>query len=115
MIAAALMNDGEIGGRRVLSPLTVETMATVPEENAPHIGRALGWDNRSSSATLRGDLFSRDRTLCHTGYTGTSMVIDLDARCAVILLAHRVHPADKGSVAALRAKVANIVASSIVK
>ena len=115
VIAAALMNGGAVDGKRVLSPLSVETMATVPEGNAPHIGRALGWDNRSSSATLRGDLFSRDRTLCHTGYTGTSMVIDLDARCAVILLAHRVHPADKGSVAALRAKVANIVASSIVK
>ena len=115
VIAAALMNGGAVDGKRVLSPLSVETMATVPEDNAPHIGRALGWDNRSTSATLRGDLFSRTRTLCHTGYTGTSMVIDLDARCSVILLAHRVHPADKGSVAALRAKVANIVASSIVK
>ena len=115
VIAAALMNGGAINGKRILSPLTVETMATVPEGNAPHIGRALGWDNRSSSATLRGDLFSRDHTLCHTGYTGPSMVIDLEVDCAVILLAHRVHPVDKGSVASLRAKIANIVASSIVK
>lgn len=113
VIAAALMNGGAIDGKRLLSPRTVETMVSVPEDNAPHIGRALGWDNCSSSATLRGDLFSRTRTICHTGYTGTSMVIDLDAKCAVILLAHRVHPVDKGGIAALRAKVANIVAASI--
>lgn len=115
VIAAAIMNGGQINGRRILSPLSVETMVSVPEGNAPHIGRALGWDNRSTSATLRGDLFSRSRTICHTGYTGTSMVIDLDADCAVILLTHRVHPADKGSVAALRAKVANVVASSLIQ
>ena len=115
VIAAAIMNGGQINGRRILSPLSVGTMASVPDGNAPHIGRALGWDNRSSSATPRGDLFSRTRTICHTGYTGTSMVIDLDTRCSVILLAHRVHPADKGSVATLRGKVANIVASALIQ
>ena len=115
VIAAAIMNGGQINGHRILSPLSVETMASVPDGNAPHIGRALGWDNRSSSATPRGDLFSRTRTICHTGYTGTSIVIDLDADCAVILLTHRVHPADKGSVTALRAKVANVVASALIQ
>lgn len=114
VIAAAIMNGGAIGKARILSPATVKTMCTVPECNDPGIGRALGWDNRSTAATLRGDLFSRSETICHTGYTGTSMVIDMESRTAVIILAHRVHPVDKGSVANLRARIANIVASAIV-
>lgn len=115
VIAAAIMNGGAIGHSRILSPATVRTMCTVPECNEPSIGRALGWDNRSSAATLRGDLFSRTSTICHTGYTGTSMVIDMESRTAVIILAHRVHPKDKGGVANLRARIANIVAGAIVE
>ena len=115
VIAAAIMDGGSINGRRILSPLTVETMATVPPENNPAVGRALGWDNCSDSAGLRGDLFSRTRTLCHTGYTGTSMIMDLDSKTAVILLTNRVHPYDEGGCGRLRALVANAVAGSIEK
>ena len=115
VICAAIMNGGAVNGRRILSPMTVETMAAVPTDNAPWIGRALGWDNYSSAAGLRGDLFSRTRTLCHTGYTGTSVIMDLDSKTAVIILAHRVHPVDKGGTGKLRARIANIVAGSIEK
>jgi len=113
VIAAALMNGGAINGHRILSPLTVDMMAKVPDYNEPWIGRALGWDNNSDSAGIRGDFFSRTRTICHTGYTGTSMIVDLDNKTAVILLTSRCHPVDKGSVSRLRAQVANIVAGSI--
>ena len=115
VICAAIMNGGAINGRRILSPLTVEMMASVPDDNDPSIGRALGWDNRSDAAGLRGDLFSRTRTICHTGYTGTSIIMDLDSKTAVIILAHRVHPVDKGGTGKLRARIANIVAGSIEK
>lgn len=115
VICAAIMNGGAVNGRRILSPATVELMATVPSDNAPWIGRALGWDNRSSAAGLRGDLMSRTRTICHTGYTGTSIVMDLDSKTAVIVFAHRVHPKDEGGTGKLRARVANIVAGSIEK
>lgn len=113
VICAAIMNGGAVNGKRILSPLTVETMATVPSDNDEWIGRALGWDNRSSAAGLRGDLFSRTRTICHTGYTGTSIIMDLDSKTAVIVLAHRVHPKDEGGTGKLRARIANIVAGSI--
>lgn len=113
VIAAALMNGGEVNGHRLLGPQTVRTMATVPEGNASHIGRALGWDVRSSSSGFKGDLTSRDAALNHTGYTGTSMVIDLDSRTAVILLTNRCHPTDSGALYRVRAAVANIVAASI--
>jgi len=115
VICAAIMNRGAIHGKRILSPLTVETMATVPSDNDPWIGRALGWDNRSSSAGLRGDFFSREHTICHTGYTGTSIMMDMDNQIAVIVLSNRVHPTDKGGTGNLRARIANIVAGSIEK
>lgn len=54
-------------------------------------------------------------TIMHTGYTGTSIVIDMESKTAVILLTHRVHPQDKGGVSRLRALVANIVAGSIIQ
>ncbi|HNW49366.1 MAG TPA: serine hydrolase, partial [Bacteroidales bacterium] len=74
-----------------------------------------GWDNYSSYASNNGNLFHPAKTFSHTGYTGTSIVIDPVSKTAVILLSHRVHPADVGSVVRLRALVANAVAGSIVK
>ncbi len=113
VIAACLLNGGAINGRRILAPATVKAMITVPSEIAPHVGRTLGWDSQSEDATQKGDLLSRKNVICHTGYTGTSMVVDFDNDVAVILLTNRVHPEDKGSVSRLRSLVANAVAGSI--
>jgi len=114
LLAAALMNGGAYNGKRILSPLTVETMTRIPEETKS-LGRSLGWDNYSSYASNNGNLFDPVRTYGHTGYTGTSIIIDPVSQTAVILLAHRVHPADEGSVVRLRALVANAVAGAVVR
>ena len=98
---------------RILSRAAVRLMTTIPPENAPSVGRALGWDMKSEHSGLRGDLFNPETTLMHTGYTGTSLVIDLDTQTAIVLLTNRVHPTDEGSVSRLRALVSNIVAGSI--
>ncbi|MEG0891096.1 MAG: serine hydrolase [Bacteroidales bacterium] len=113
ILAAALMNGGEYMGTRVLGELTVKTMITVPKE-VKSLGRSLGWDNYSPYASNNGNLFNPTKTFGHTGYTGTSIIIDPISKTAVILLAHRVHPADKGSVVRLRALVANAVAGAII-
>jgi CubicO group peptidase (beta-lactamase class C family) len=113
ILMAALMNGGEINGKKILSPLTVELMTTLPE-SLKKFGRTPGWDMSSAYSGCKGDLFSSS-TYCHTGYTGTSIVIDPENDVAVILLTNRVHPIDKGSVAKLRASVANAVAGSINK
>lgn len=123
VICSAIMNGGVLvdkKGRilestRILSPLTVRLMATIPPQNDPSVGRALGWDKKSSHSGPRGDLFNPETTIMHTGYTGTSIVIDTETKTAIILLTHRVHPEDKGSVGRLRALVANIVAGSIIQ
>lgn len=114
ILAAALMNGGEYNGKRVLGKLTLETMTRVPAQVMSE-GRSLGWDNFSSYASNNGNLFHPDRTFGHTGYTGTSFIVDPVSKTAVILLAHRVHPVDKGSVVRLRALVANTVAGSVIK
>lgn len=123
VICAAIMNGGVLSDKkgrplertRILSPATVRLMATVPSENDPSVGRALGWDKNSSHSGLRGDLFNPETTIMHTGYTGTSIVIDLESKTAIVLLTNRVHPKDKGAVGRLRALVSNIVAGSIVE
>ena len=97
----------------VLSRGAVRLMTTIPPQNAPSVGRALGWDMKSDHSGLRGDLFNPETTLMHTGYTGTSLVIDLDTHTAIVLLTNRVHPTDDGSVSRLRALVSNIVAGAI--
>ena len=123
VICAAIMNGGclvdkkgnSLESTRILSPATVRLMTTIPSQNDPSVGRALGWDKKSSHSGLRGDLFNPETTIMHTGYTGTSIMIDMESKTAVSLLTHRVHPQDKGGVGRLRALVANIVAGSIIQ
>lgn len=123
VVCAAIMNGGclvdkkgrALENTRILSPATIRLMTAIPPQNDPSVGRALGWDKKSSHSGPRGDLFNPETTIMHTGYTGTSVVIDLESKTAVILLTHRVHPEDKGGVGRLRALMANIVAGSIIR
>lgn len=111
LLCAALQNGGEWNGRRILSPQTVKAMRTVPRATAS-LGRTLGWDCFTAYASNNGDLFG-PHTYSHTGYTGTSIVIDPDTDTSVILLINAVHPKDGHSVVRLRSLVANAVAASI--
>ena len=112
ILCAALQNGGEWNGRRILSPQTVKAMRTVPRGDVAQFGRTLGWDNSSGYASNQGDLFGWN-TYGHTGYTGTSIIMDPDNNTSVILLINSVHPEDGHSVVRLRSLVANAVAGSI--
>jgi CubicO group peptidase (beta-lactamase class C family) len=108
-----MLNGGESGKVRILSPLAVERMTEIfPRANGT--GRGLGWDLDSDYATVRGDLFG-PASYGHSGYTGTSIWIDPETQTSVIFLTNRIHPDDKGDIIAMRSKVANIVAASIIK
>ena len=111
VLCAALQNGGEWNGHRILSPLGVKAMRTVPRATAT-FGRTLGWDNFSAYASNTGDLFGPN-TYGHTGYTGTSIVIDPDNDISVILLINAVHPKDSQNTVRLRSLVSNAVAASI--
>ena len=113
LVSAALLNGGAYNGKRILSPLTVEQMFRVPETNAYEVACALGWDTYYTGPYTSGCIFNPRTVRGHTGYTGTSLIMDLETNTAVIVLAHRVHPKDEGATSRLRSTVASIVASSI--
>ena len=113
VLCAALQNGGEWNGARILSPASVKAMRTVPE-NVKEFGRTLGWDCYSAYSSNKGDLFS-EQAYGHTGFTGTSIVIDPVTDTSVILLINAVHPNEGKSVIRLRSIIANIVAASITK
>lgn len=112
IFVAMLQNKGEWNGKRILSPLAIKAMRSVPS-SLQQFGRSLGWDLYSPYASNNGDLFGKN-TYGHTGYTGTSLVIDPDTDTAVILLTNAVHPVDgPHNVVRLRSLISNIVAGSI--
>ena len=112
ILCAALQNNGEWDGKRILSPLSAKLLRTVPRFAEP-FGRTYGWDNYSAYASCNGDLFS-SQTYCHTGFTGTEIVIDPVTDCSVIMLINAVHPDEGHGVVRLRSIVSNAVAGSII-
>src|SRR5882762_2451980 len=98
---------------RILSPLSVATMTRPHAVSEDGAARGLGWDIATSFSANKGDLFPLG-SFGHTGFTGTSIWIDPASDTFVIFLSNRVHPDGKGDVGPVRARVASIVASSIV-
>lgn len=111
VFAEMMLGAGKRGRVRILGPLAAERLTTIWPK-AAFAGRGLGWDVSSAYSTNGGDLFGPG-SYGHSGYTGTSIWIDPETRTYVIFLTNSVHPDDQGSVLALRSRVANVVAASI--
>ena len=111
LFARMLLNGGELGGVRVLSPLAVRRMTEIYPQVGDS-GRGLGWDIATDYSTVKGDLFG-PASYGHSGYTGTSIWIDPETSTAVVFLTNRAHPDDKGDIIALRSRVANVVAAAV--
>jgi uncharacterized protein YbbC (DUF1343 family)/CubicO group peptidase (beta-lactamase class C family) len=107
-----ILNGGEYGGARILSPLGVAEMTRPRQVTDDGGARGLGWDINTSFSSNRGDLFPVG-SFGHTGFTGTSLWIDRASESFVVFLSNRVHPDGKGDVSPLRARVANIVAGAL--
>lgn len=112
IFSSMMLNEGIYNDKRILSKAAVRKMTSLPE-GYEFYGRGLGWDLNSAYASNQGDLFG-GRAYGHTGYTGTSLIIDPDTGTVVIFLTNRVHPDDEGNVVRLRSLVANVVAGSLV-
>ncbi|MFL6254586.1 MAG: exo-beta-N-acetylmuramidase NamZ domain-containing protein [Pyrinomonadaceae bacterium] len=107
-----IMNGGEYGGVRILSPLGVAEMIRPRQVTDDGGARGLGWDVNTTFSSNRGDIFP-EGSFGHTGFTGTSLWIDPASETFVVFLSNRVHPDGKGDVSPLRGRVANVVAGSI--
>jgi len=89
VLAQALINGGTYGGHRILSQASVQTMTT--DYNAAFPGHAHGLGFELDQSWFM-DALSSPTTAGHTGYTGTSIVIDFRSGSFAILLSNRVHP-----------------------
>lgn len=109
-LARAILGGGAYGSR-ILKEATVSAM--LRDANATLPGNAHGLGFELDQRWFMGDL-AGPRTAGHTGYTGTSLVLDRDSDTVVILLTNRVHPSrDWGSVNPVRRLVADLVAAAL--
>jgi len=89
VLAQALLNGGTYRGARVLDRKSVTLLITNFTQAFPGDDHGLGFE---LNQTWYMDALSGPRTAGHTGYTGTSIVIDFDSHSFAILLTNRVHP-----------------------
>lgn len=89
VLAQALLNGGTYRGERILDRKSVTQLITNFNEDFPGDAHGLGFE---LDQRWYMDALSGPRTAGHTGYTGTSIVIDFSSRSFAILLTNRVHP-----------------------
>ncbi|WBQ06414.1 serine hydrolase domain-containing protein [Kribbella sp. CA-293567] len=89
VLAQAFLNGGSYRGARILKTDSVTAMITNFNQGFPGNDHGLGFE--LNQRWYMGGL-SSPRAAGHTGYTGTSVVIDFDSRSFAILLTNRVHP-----------------------
>ncbi|WP_298177402.1 serine hydrolase [Saccharomonospora sp.] len=89
VLAQALLNGGAYDGERILRPSTVLQLFTNYNSAFPDDAHGLGFE--LDQIWYMGGLTSPS-TAGHTGYTGTSFVIDRQSRSVAVLLTNRVHP-----------------------
>ena len=89
VLAQSMLNGGTYGGHRILSQGSVEKMTTNYNTAFPGNSHGLGFE--LDQRWYMGGL-SSPTTAGHTGYTGTSIVIDKMSRSFAIVLSNRVHP-----------------------
>jgi CubicO group peptidase (beta-lactamase class C family) len=89
VLAQTFLNGGSYRGARILKESSVTAMITNFNQGFPGNDHGLGFE--LNQRWYMGGL-SGPRAAGHTGYTGTSLVIDFDSRSFAILLSNRVHP-----------------------
>jgi len=84
---------------------------------APHTSWRLGWDTPSPEPGVShaGDLWPRQHSVGHLGFTGTSLWLDLARRRWVALLTNRVHPTREGARAAAIRELRRTVNDTVIR
>ncbi|MFF3757233.1 serine hydrolase [Streptomyces sp. NPDC002185] len=89
ILARALLNGGAYGRARILSPASVELMFT--DFNTAFPGHAHGLGFELHQHWYMGAM-ATPRTAGHTGFTGTSLVLDPTTDTFLVVLGNSVHP-----------------------
>ncbi|MGH3545202.1 MAG: serine hydrolase [Mycobacteriales bacterium] len=121
IIGHLLLDGGQYHGTRILSARTVRRMLTNVNEGLP-IAENPALPGETSERGLGVALnqpqymgrLSSPRTFGHTGFTGTSLVVEPRRRLVLVLLTNRAHPNwTWGSANPVRVEVANILADAL--
>ena len=111
VLAQTLLNGGRYGNTRVLDEATVRAMLTDENTEQPGDAHGLGFELDRPSYM---DAMSSPLTYGHTGFTGTSLVVDPTSDSFVVLLTNRVHPTrDWGSSNPARRTIAQDLARAL--
>lgn len=111
VLAQTILNGGSYGTARIMSPDYVRLLMTNYNQKFPGDSHGLGYE---LDQRWYMDGLSSPVTMGHTGYTGTSIVIDPLSHSFVILLTNRVHPTrDWGSNNPSRRDVARDLALAL--
>jgi len=97
-------------------PLRTKTVRTFFSRQAivPGSTWALGWDTPSEENSSSGNYFSPN-SIGHTGFTGTSVWIDLPKDITVLFLTNRVHPSRSNEkIRDFRPKLHNLIMKELV-
>jgi len=105
------LNEGSWDGVRVLCPSSVREMFRLQTPALRHVVRGLGWELHQPR--YRGEHADGIRA-GHTGFTGTSIVLDREDGWMLIVLTNRVHPTREGpSIAMVRKRLADAVEKTV--
>jgi CubicO group peptidase (beta-lactamase class C family) len=101
--AAAMVALAAGDARGAIDPAIAQLFFTTSA--APATTWRLGWDTPSvePGVSHAGDRWPRTGAIGHTGYTGTSVWLDLPRRRWVVLLTNRVHPTRDGTLEPIKA------------
>lgn len=91
-----ILNDGMFNGKKVLSKEVIDLIFRPQVQETPGVTlhgtvRSIGWLVGGFGGP-NGDLTYPELTIHHTGFTGTSVWIDLYNRVGFCMLTNRVHP-----------------------
>ena len=110
VILQMLLNGGSYGGTRYLTEATIRQFTTRQSERS---SRGIGWDLKGSDRSFSGR-FTSPETFLHTGFTGTSVVVDPKQNLIVVLLTNRVFPTrNNGKISEARPRVHNAVIEAL--
>ena len=107
-----LVDGGKIDDVRVFKPETVHAMWTRTADGSG--SRSLGWDVSSVFARSMMPFFPPESAI-HTGFTGTTALIDPQSGVYLIVLTNRVHPSGGGAakIRELRVRMAAAVGAAL--
>ncbi len=83
-----LLNGGTYGGERYLKEEVIQRFTTRQSQKS---SRGIGWDTKASPRSFAGRTIS-EKAFLHTGFTGTSVVVDPTRGLIVVFLTNRVNP-----------------------